>query len=132
MSMPLVEKVIRAYVASYTNPDPTVMESLLDPRVIFYITNAQAGVDKVVGSQEFMKRIKAMNIPEATQFKINIIQIVTISEKQGMVMSEVKAEKNGKTLHNFSASLITIHNGKICESWMVDALPQYSDEFWLK
>jgi len=47
-----------------------------------------------------------------------------------MVMVEIRAERNGRSLHNFSAFLAKTHEGQISELWMVEALPAYSDAFW--
>jgi len=106
------------------------MEKLLDPDVVSHITNAYGGVDKVQGREALMKRIRAMNVV-GVKFRITITQMVTIKPEQGLVMVEIKAIREGKTLHNFAAFLIHVKNSRINNLWMVEASPAHSDKFWM-
>lgn len=45
-------------------------------------------------------------------------------------MVEIKAERKGRTLHNFAAFLMDVRKGRIQAMRMVEALPAYSDAFW--
>ena len=45
-------------------------------------------------------------------------------------MVEIRAEREGRALHNFAAFLTRVVDGQVRQIWMVDALPAYSDEFW--
>jgi ketosteroid isomerase-like protein len=47
-----------------------------------------------------------------------------------MTTIEVKAERKGRTLHNFAAFLAHVSEGKVAQLWTVNAKPAYSDEFW--
>jgi hypothetical protein len=44
--------------------------------------------------------------------------------------AHVRAERQGRTLHNFAGFLTRVAEGRITELWMVDAKPASSDEFW--
>ena len=45
-------------------------------------------------------------------------------------MVEIRAERGGRTLHNFAALLLRVADGRISEWWMADAKPAESDAFW--
>ena len=87
-------------------------------------------MDKVQGREALMKRIRAMNVV-GVKFRITITQMVTIKPEQGLVMVEIKAIREGKTLHNFAAFLIHVKNSRINNLWMVEASPAHSDKFWM-
>ena len=61
---------------------------------------------------------------------MRVTQTVTVAPGSTLTMVEIRAERAGKTLHNFSAFLARIEDGQIVELWMVEALPAYSAEFW--
>ncbi len=45
-------------------------------------------------------------------------------------MVEVRANRGGRSLHNFAAHLLRISDGRITELRMVEAKPAESDAFW--
>jgi hypothetical protein len=47
-----------------------------------------------------------------------------------LTMVEIRAERDGRQLHNLAAFLAEVGDGKVTRLWMVDALPAYSDVFW--
>jgi hypothetical protein len=59
-----------------------------------------------------------------------LAQILPIDDERVLAMVEIKAERDGRRLHNFAAFLAQVRDGKVKTLWMVDALPAYSDEFW--
>ena len=84
--------------------------------------NAEGGVDEVVGADEYLARIDAMDLPSA-DFNVAITQIVQPRDDQVMAMVEVHASRGGRTLHNFATHLFTLEGGVVAEWWMVEALP---------
>lgn len=130
MSKPITD-IAREMIESFSKADFQKMSSLLDNEIVAYITNAESGVDTIYGRDEYIQRVKAMDLAAAT-FSLEIKQMVQVSETQVLLMVEVQANKNNKSLHNFAAHLLKIKDEKITEWWMVEALPAYSEEFWLK
>jgi ketosteroid isomerase-like protein len=104
-----------------------VAASLLAEDLVAYITNADAQVDTVRGRDEYMKRVPDL---QAAGGSAEITQVVGIDSERAMTMVEIRAERKGKTLHNFAGFLARVADGRIAELWMVDARPAYSDEFW--
>jgi hypothetical protein len=94
-----------------------------------YITNAEGGVDEVVGADEYLRRIEAMDLPTA-RFRVDITQSVAVRPDLAMVMVEVHAARGSRTLHNHAAHLLFTRDGRVSEWWMVEALPAESDAFW--
>ena len=106
------------------------LELIVADDIIAHITNREGGIDRVEGKINFIQRLNAMNISDV-KITITIPQIVNIKPDLVLAMVEVNAERRGKLLHNFAAHLIQVHENKIKETWMVEALPAYSHEFWL-
>jgi len=103
------------------------MRSLLAPDAVSFITNAEAGVDRVEGRNGFMARLPDL---EGAELSTSITQVVGIDEERAMTMIEVKAKRRNQTLHNFAAFLTRCAGGQVVELWMVDAKPAVSDDFW--
>lgn len=108
------ENIVRDFIRSFNQADFNRVERILDKDLIAYVTNEKAGVDKIQGREEYLKRIRSMDIPSA-HLNIDIKQIATVAEHQVLVMVEIHAKRKEKTLHNFAAHLIKIQNNKIIE-----------------
>ena len=118
------------FLAAFSAADFEGMRAMLAEDVVAYITNAEGEVDKVEGRDAYLSRIEAMDLPSA-RFSIELTQPpVTVDADQVLVMVEVRAERAGRSLHNFAAHLLRIADGRIAEWRMVDAKPAESDEFW--
>jgi len=122
-----LERLARDLFEAYGEGELETMRALLAEDLIAYITNADAGVDRVEGRDSFMSRLPDL---AGAELSTAITQIVAIDEERVMTMLEIKAERGGKTLHNFAAFLARMSQGQVAELWMVDAKPAYSDEFW--
>jgi hypothetical protein len=105
------------------------MRARLDDGLRAYVTNAEGGVDEVVGADEYLRRVAAMDL-ETASFRVDITQSVAVRPDLAMVMVEVHAARGSRTLHNHAAHLLFVRDGKISEWWMVEALPAESDAFW--
>ncbi len=123
------ETTVRRFIDAFGTYDLDGMAACLASDGIFYITNATGGVTPVNGRDAFMESIAAMNIGTVKP-RIQITQLVSISDDQAMVMVEIKAERKGRPLHNFAAFLIDVADDLIIRLHMVEALPAYSDAFW--
>ncbi len=121
------EQLARDLFGAYAEGDLDTVRSLLADDAVTYITNADAGVDRVEGADGFMARL-----PDTSEAELDvaITQVVPIDDERVMTMVEIRADRRGKTLHNFAAFLARVAEGRIAELWMVDAKPARSDEFW--
>ena len=117
----------QSFFEAYGEGEAETMCSLLAPDAVSFITNAEAGVDRVDGRDGFMARLPDL---EGAELSTAITQVVAIDEERAMTMIEVKAERRGRALHNFAAFLTLCSGGRITRLWMVDAKPSYSDDFW--
>ena len=106
------------------------MRALLADDLIAYVTNAEGGVDRVEGRDDYLRRIEAMDLKSA-RYSVELTQPpVSVAPDQVLAMVEVRAERGGKALHNFAAHLLRSRDGRITEWRMVDAKPAESDRFW--
>ena len=59
-----------------------------------------------------------------------VTQTLVVDATRVMTMVEIRAERDGRALHNFAAFLAEVEDGRVRRLWMVDARPAYSEEFW--
>ena len=123
------EDIAIAFIKAFEKADMAQLTALMAEDAVNYVTNRKGGVDKVLGREPYLERVKAMNVATA-HLRMFIPQILTIQPGKVLLMVEVKAERSPKTLHNFAAVLMEIKNGHIHQTWMVEALPEKSDDFW--
>lgn len=123
------ESVARRLIEAFGASDLDGMRSALSEELRAYITNAEGGVDEVVGPDEYLRRVEAMDLPRA-QFRVGITQSVSVRPDLAMVMVEIHAARGRRTLHNHAAHLFFVRQGLVSEWWMVEALPAESDAFW--
>ncbi|MGH8986275.1 MAG: nuclear transport factor 2 family protein [Acidimicrobiia bacterium] len=121
------ERVMRALIDAFAARDEQGMRSALADDITAYVTNAGGGVDPVHGRDAYVARLLTLKAPELS---VGVTQAVTVAPDQALTMVEITADRGGKRLHNFSAFLATVTDGQVVELWMVEALPEYSDEFW--
>jgi ketosteroid isomerase-like protein len=121
------DEISRELFEAYGDGEIETMRSLLAPDAVSYITNAEAGVDRVEGRDGFMARLPDL---EGAELSTAVTQVVAIDEERAMTMIEVRAKRQGRTLHNFAAFLTRCAGGQVAELWMVDAKPAVSDDFW--
>ncbi len=81
------------------------------------------------GRDDYVESFRAMDVPSAN-LELTVPNIVEVEPGRVLVMVVVRAERDGRSLHNFSGQLATVRDGRITELWMVDALPAESDRFW--
>lgn len=124
-----LEKICRDFIKYFELADYDNMRKILSKEIKSYVTNAEGGVNLIVGSEELIKNLSYMDV-KIVKPKLNITQIAVVDRIQVMFMVEIKAKRQGKELHNFATFLLNIKDGLIYEMRMVEALPEYSDEFW--
>jgi ketosteroid isomerase-like protein len=122
--------VVSRFLEAFSAADFGAMRALLDDDVVSYITNAEGEVDRLQGRDAYLGRIEAMDLRSA-QFSVTPTQApVSVASDQVLVMVEINAHRDGRSLHNFAAHLLRVGDGRITEWRMVDAKPSESDEFW--
>jgi ketosteroid isomerase-like protein len=119
--------LVRLFIAAYADDDREAARALLADDVIGYVTNAEGGVDEVRGADGYLDRLPPLDDAE---LRIDVTQSVTVAPGQALTMVQIAAERDGRSLRNFAAFLTRVHDGRLTEIWMVEALPAYSDEFW--
>jgi ketosteroid isomerase-like protein len=118
------------FLRAFSDVDFGAMRGMLAENVVAYITNAEGRIDEVEGRDAYLGRLEAMDLP-AARFSTELTQPpVPVDSDRALVMVEIRAEKGGRTLHNFAAHLLRVEGGQITEWRMVDAKPAESDRFW--
>jgi ketosteroid isomerase-like protein len=122
----IADDLLKAFSAA----DIEAMRSMLAEDLVAFITNAEGGLDRIEGREEYLSRIEAMDLPSA-RFSVELTQApVPVDSDEVLVMVEVRAQRGGRTLHNFAAHLLRVAGGRVTEWRMVEAKPADSDEFW--
>ena len=127
MAMVTPEQVFRNMVAAFGAGDRDAMRELLADDIVAYVTNASGSVDRVEGPEGYLARVPDV---AGAEYSADVTQAVSVAPGQVLGMVEIKAEREGRTLHNHAAFLARVADERITELWMVEALPAYSDEFW--
>jgi ketosteroid isomerase-like protein len=106
------------------------MRELLAPDLVAWVTNADGEADRVTGRDEYLSRIAAMDLPGA-QYRVTLTQSpAAIDEQLVLLMVEIRAERDGRRLHNFAAHVLRVDDGHVTGWRMADAKPAESDQFW--
>jgi ketosteroid isomerase-like protein len=122
--------VANRFLAAFSAADFDAMRATLAEHLVAYVTNAEGGMDRVEGREAYLGRVEAMDLPSA-RFSVEPTQPpVPVDRDRVLVMVEVRAERGGRSLHNFAAHLLRVADGRIAEWWMADAKPAESDAFW--
>jgi ketosteroid isomerase-like protein len=122
--------IARRLLSAFSAADFEVMRSMLDEDLLAFITNAEGGLDRVEGRDEYLSRVEAMDLPSA-RFSVELTQApVAVGSDEVLVMVEIRAQRAGRSLHNFAAHLLRVAGGRVTEWWMVEAKPAESDAFW--
>src|SRR5207344_455702 len=110
----------RNLLTAFSSADLDAMRAILAEAMVSYVTNRDGGVDRLVGREEYLRRIAAMDLPRA-QYSVTLTQPpVVVDDGRVLVMVEVRAVKSGRTLHNFAAPLLRVTDDRVAEWWMVD------------
>ena len=125
--MPGPADTVRGLIDAFSAQSEEGMRGALAEDMTAYVTNSEGGVDKVEGGNAYLARLLALKAPTLSA---DVTQAVDVAPDQALVMVEIRAERKGRTLHNFAAFLGRVRGGQIVELWMAEALPAYSDEFW--
>jgi ketosteroid isomerase-like protein len=118
------------FIAAFSAADFGTMRELLAPDLVAWVTGADGEMGRIEGRDGYLERVEAMDLPGA-RFSVELTQApVPVDDDRVLLMVEVRAERGGRTLHNFAGHLLRIEGGQIAEWWMVDAKPAESDAFW--
>jgi hypothetical protein len=120
----------RRFVQAMDNSDMAIVRSSFAPDVRAFITNASGSTDLLEGSEALGQRFPDF-AAMADSFQATVTQVHEIDDRTVLFMVEIKAERLGRSLHNFAGILIRLtDDGKMAEYRMVEALPAESDRFW--
>jgi ketosteroid isomerase-like protein len=125
--VPNPAKALEGLIAAFSAQSEEGMRAALAEDMTAYVTNAEGGVDQVDGRDAYLRRLLALKAPS---LNASVTQSVSVAHDQALVMVEIRAERKGRSLHNFAAFLATVRDEQVTELWMVEALPAYSDQFW--
>lgn len=123
------EAVVIDLVLAFADADTERVGELLAEELVAHVTNPDGSTREVQGRANYLAIIDAMD-PVSASLRLDIPQIATIEPGLVLAMVEVHAQRNDRTLHNFSGQLFRVVNGVVSQCWMVEALPAQSDEFW--
>jgi ketosteroid isomerase-like protein len=122
-----LETLARRFFGAYGDGDLATVRALLADDLTSYVTNAGGGVDRVEGADAYVARLPDTS---GVDLSVEITQVVEIDAERVMTMVEIRADRDGRKLHNFAAFLARVSAGLIAELWMVEAEPATSDEYW--
>ena len=90
-------KIADDLLKAFSAADFEAMRSMLAEDLVAFITNAEGGLDRIEGREEYLSRVEAMDLPSA-RFSVELTQApVAVDSEQVLVMVEVRAERGGRT-----------------------------------
>ncbi len=127
------EGVVRGFLDAFVRGDEVGMRARLDDGLVGRVTAADGGTNRLSADQ-YVAAVAAMDVAAmdvaTANLRVAVNDVTGIGDRTVLVMVEVHAARDGRTLHNFSGQLATVADGRITELSMVDALPEESDRFW--
>ena len=121
------ERRAREFFDAYAAGDLDAVRAALADDLVSYVTNADGGADAVHGADAYMARLPGLRAAGGT---IAVTQALEVDDRRVLAMVEIRAERDGRALHNHAGFLLELGGSSISRMWMVDALPEYSAEFW--
>ena len=119
--------IVEAFIAALNTNDLDAAGELLAPDLVAAITNRESGADYVSSREAYLARVPDL---DSAEYTLETPNILAIEDDLVLVMVVVRASRNGRELRNHSGQLARVREGMITHLWMVEALPEYSDEFW--
>jgi ketosteroid isomerase-like protein len=122
--------VAERFISAFSAGEFEAMRKCLAPDLVAWVTDSDGQMNRVEGREAYLSAIEQMDLL-AADFSVELTQApVKVDADRVMLMVEVRAERGGRTLHNFAGHLIRSEGEQIAEMWMVDAKPSESDSFW--
>lgn len=122
--------VAESFLNSFNRADLQLMRGLLADDLEAHVTNKDGLQDVVRGGDAYIEAIQSMHL-DTVRYSVTPTQApVVVDPDRVLIMVEVRAESDGRSLHNFAAHLMRVRGGVITELHMVDAKPLESDGFW--
>ena len=84
-----LEKICRDFIKYFELADYDNMRKILSKEIKSYVTNAEGGVNLIVGSEELIKNLSYMDV-KIVKPKLNITQIAVVDRIKVMFMVEIK------------------------------------------
>lgn len=119
---------VMAFVEAFGSNDLDALVAVLADDFGGHVTTADGGT-RTVDRDSYVASVRAMDVGTAN-LRLTVPNVVEVEPGRVLVMVEVRAERGGRALHNFSGQLLTVRGGQVTDLWMTDALPEESDRFW--
>ncbi len=123
-------EVAKTFLAAFDAGDLAGLRACLADDAVALVTGPDGRPFEMTGADSYVAAMTAMNLP-AVDYSVTLTQApVRVGSQQVLVMVEVRARRNERTLHNYAAHLLEVLDGRITRLSMVEAKPAESDEFW--
>ena len=122
--------LIERFLDLFNSGDLAAMSDVLADDAVAYITGPDGEPMVLNGASSYTAALEAMHLADVDYAVTLTQQPVMVGDDQVLIMVEVRATRDAKTLHNFAAHLLRISDGRVVELFMVDAKPAESDAFW--
>lgn len=130
MSGPGLTAVALGLLSAFNAADVDGMRRWLAEDLVAYVTNREGGTDRVVGREDYLARITAMDLPTARFSLVPTQPPLAVDLDRVLMMVEIRATRDERSLANVAAHLLRVEKGRVVEWWMVEAKPEESDAFW--
>jgi len=123
--------VVNRFLEAFNRADFDTLRGLLDDSLVAFVTTDDGAQATVDGPDAYVGSLHDMLLKAPTEYSVTFTQNPTlVDHDRVLAMLEIRAERGGKTLHNYSAQLFRFDGPRISEIRMTDAKPDESARFW--
>lgn len=122
--------VVEAFLTAFNAGGLVALRGRLADDAVALVTGPDGEPFEISGAQAYVDAVAAMN-PPAIDYSVALSQTpVSVDDGLVLAMVQVRARRDGRSLHNYAAHLLRVVDGRIARLWMVEAKPAESDRFW--
>ena len=122
------EQRAREFFDAYGRGDFDAVRGALDHDLVSYVTNAEGGADVVERPRRHTWSGCPTCTPPAGASRSR--QVLGVDDERVLAMVEIRAERDGRALHNHAGFLLGFSDAGIRPSGWSTRCPEYSAEFW--
>ena len=122
--------LVDRFLGSFNSGDLVAMRVAIADDAVAFVTGPDGSPIRLDGAEMYIAALESMDLANI-DYSVGLTQPpMEVRDDLVLIMTEVRARRDERTLQNFAAHLLRVADGKIVELHMVDAKPAESDAFW--
>lgn len=119
------------FLEAFNSADFDALRGLLSESLVAFVTTDDGDQATVNGADAYVASLHDMLAKAPTEYSVAFTQKpMMVDGDRVLAMLEIRAAREGRTLHNYSAQLFRFDGPLVTEIRMTDAKPEESARFW--